>query len=295
MPLVREKLIYSIRTHQETNMLEMRTPGKEERITFLNQVFAHSRSFLFNIPSEEITFSKKTVERKNQAKMTKDEKERFTSVVDILIDAGTYGPHVAIHGDMSHRMHTGHHGEAGTQRFLPWHRAYLYHLEMMLLAFDPEIFIPYWDWTVDQSIPQWLENFTPTVIVDGEPRRVRRTPGLLWRTLPSLQETNRVLNETSYRPFTLALETGYPRERESSRMHNGVHNWVGGIMSNIQYSPTDVLFWLHHANCDRLWAQWQKDHTNEHPSLKGPDAVLDPWSLSEADTRDMNNLGYVYI
>jgi hypothetical protein len=121
---------------------------------------------------------KKIVERKNQAKMIKDEKESFTSVIDILIDTGMYGPHVAHHTDMSHRMHSGHLGEIVTQRFLPWYRAYLYLLEMMLLAFDPEIFIPYWDRTVDQSVPQWLENFTPIVIMNGEPRRVKRTPGL---------------------------------------------------------------------------------------------------------------------
>ena len=66
-------------------------------------------------------------------------------------------------------------------------------------------------------------------------------------------------------------------------------------MGDIQYSPTDVLFWLHHANCDRLWAHWQKDHPNEHPNLRGPDGIMDPWSLSESDTRDTTTLGYVYI
>lgn len=255
-------------------MPEFRIPSKDERATFLHQVSAHHRSFLFNVPSEEIAFTKKIVERKNQSKMTKDEKERFLSAIDILIDAGMYGPHVAHHTDMSHRMHSGGHGEAGTQRFLPWHRVYLYELEMMLLEYDPEIFIPYWDWTLDQSIPQWLEDFTPTVIVNGLPRRVRRTPGVRWPRLPSSEEKNRVMNERTYRSFTLALERGYPRERESSQMHNGVHGWVSGIMADIMYSPTDILFWLHHVNCDRLWTQWQKSNPNEHPSLIGPDAVL---------------------
>jgi tyrosinase len=78
------------------------------------------------------------------------------------------------------------------------------------------------------------------------------------------------MSERTYRAFTLALEGGHPGEMGSSRMHNGVHNWVVGITSDIQYSLTDVLFWLHHANCDRLWAQWQKDHPTEHPNLRGP-------------------------
>ena len=25
-------------------------------------------------------------------------------------------------------------------------------------------------------------------------------------------------------------------------------------------SPSDPLFWLHHATIDRLWAKWQKQH-----------------------------------
>ena len=67
-------------------------------------------------------------------------------------------------------------GPIGVQRFLPWHRVYLFELEQMLQVFDPEIFIPYWDWSVDRSIPYWLQNFTPTVIVDGLPRTVTRAP-----------------------------------------------------------------------------------------------------------------------
>ena len=31
-----------------------------------------------------------------------------------------------------------------------------------------------------------------------------------------------------------------------------MHNWVGGIMSDIMYSPCDPLFWLHHAFIDRV-------------------------------------------
>jgi hypothetical protein len=140
----------------------------------MHEIFANTRSFLFNVPTEEITYSKQLLERKNQAKMTQDERQRFTS-----------GTHVAIHGDMSHRMHSAHHGEPGTQQFLLWHRVCMYQLEAMLQAFDPGISIPYWDWAVDQNILQSLEGFTPTVTVNGEPRKVRRTPGLLWRSLPS--------------------------------------------------------------------------------------------------------------
>ncbi len=42
----------------------------------------------------------------------------------------------------------------------------------------------------------------------------------------------------------------------SSRMHNGVHEYVGGNM-RLGTSPDDPVFFLHHANVDRLWCKWQ--------------------------------------
>jgi tyrosinase len=56
------------------------------------------------------------------------------------------------------------------------------------------------------------------------------------------------------------------------------------------------LFWMHHANLDRLWWQWYNSSRRSHqnPSLMGMDAVVDPWSYTEPDTRDIAALGYTY-
>ncbi|WP_271078972.1 tyrosinase family protein [Aurantiacibacter sp. MUD61] len=37
--------------------------------------------------------------------------------------------------------------------------------------------------------------------------------------------------------------------------HNNVHNSIGGLMGEF-LSPIDPIFWLHHANVDRLWTVW---------------------------------------
>ena len=37
--------------------------------------------------------------------------------------------------------------------------------------------------------------------------------------------------------------------------HNPVHDIIGNWMADMQ-SPTDPIFWLHHANVDRLWVAW---------------------------------------
>ena len=54
-------------------------------------------------------------------------------------------------------------------------------------------------------------------------------------------------------------------------MHNRVHGWVGGLLGAttkgpkfgtmfLPSSPNDPVFFLHHANIDRLWAEWQGTH-----------------------------------
>jgi tyrosinase len=45
-------------------------------------------------------------------------------------------------------------------------------------------------------------------------------------------------------------------------LHNQVHLWVGQSMLPMT-SPNDPVFFLHHCNVDRIWAQWQA----QHPSL----------------------------
>jgi tyrosinase len=38
--------------------------------------------------------------------------------------------------------------------------------------------------------------------------------------------------------------------------HGGVHVAVGGWMSSFDTAARDPIFWLHHANIDRLWEAW---------------------------------------
>lgn len=49
---------------------------------------------------------------------------------------------------------------------------------------------------------------------------------------------------------------GWVSPTGGSRMHNGVHGYVGGNMW-LETSPDDPIFFLHHANIDRLWCKWQ--------------------------------------
>ena len=49
-----------------------------------------------------------------------------------------------------HQNHCQH----GWERFLPWHRVYLYEFEQALQDHCPDVTMPYWDWTMPQYKPE---------------------------------------------------------------------------------------------------------------------------------------------
>jgi tyrosinase len=52
-----------------------------------------------------------------------------------------------------HQNHCQH----GWERFLPWHRIYLYEFEQVLQDLCPGVTMPYWDWTMPQYLPECPE------------------------------------------------------------------------------------------------------------------------------------------
>jgi len=98
--------------------------------------------------------------------------------------------------------------------------------------------------------------------------------------------TPTAMAKTNYTDFSAAI----------NGIHGSVHIWCGGTMS-IFDSPADPVFWLHHANLDRLWWVWYNSAAGNHqnPPLMGPDAIMDPWSYTDADIRNINSLGYIYV
>jgi hypothetical protein len=53
-----------------------------------HEVMAHRRSFLLNFPGEDIETRYSIIERKNQSKMTNEEKARFLNGIQTLISNG---------------------------------------------------------------------------------------------------------------------------------------------------------------------------------------------------------------
>jgi len=221
------------------------------------------------------------------------------------------------------------------QRVLPWHRVCLLKFEEMLnnvmkreTGKDHNIALPYWDWEHDHKLPDFLNDLTPKMTVevyswtrDGNPATppsqmvpltVKRFPGVNARPLPTEIQVNDIRNEKSFKNFTILLENG---------PHGTVHNWVGGKnphpdptnpyddsgeMAILEVAPLDFCFWCHHANLDRIWAEWQKNLEEEgntssiYPKLDldglhATNARMDPWNdITEPQTRKVESLGYMY-
>jgi tyrosinase len=267
--------------------------------------------------------------RKNQKNLSLDEQLSLLTAWQNLNFTGPLGATVVEHSYSAHVLHSGQNPpDWGSWRFLPWHRLYLYYLELALQVSGgrgPNVSIPYWDWTVDQAIPDWLVKITQPVQGQSNnevtfPINVWRDPDGPGKTLPPPEDVAKLMQIKTYSEFTQCLEMGKGCAVGNalgfkSEMHNQVHNWVGGTMTSTSTAPADIIFWMHHANVDRIWSQWQNQHPTEYPNALGcktnPSAtcdpvtipghsgyawVLDPWTdKKEPDCRSIQNMGYSYV
>jgi tyrosinase len=67
-------------------------------------------------------------------------------------------------------------------------------------------------------------------------------------------------------PITNFRHGGGPFGTLENQPHNHVHVDIGGLMSDPDTAALDPIFWLHHANIDRLWEAW----LNTNPPHNNP-------------------------
>ena len=138
--------------------------------------------------------------------------------------------------------------------FFSWHRAYLFFFEAALKKAAQEsgiaipLELPYWNWyasgtmpaiftTGDQaSNPLWHDRVNTSVNAAALDRSFFAKKNLLPASRPAWAES-----------FSVPLEFN---------PHGAVHSVIGKEMGRILTSARDPIFWLHHANIDRLWTSW---------------------------------------
>lgn len=226
--------------------------------------------------------------RPNQRDLSSKQQKAFVAAVNSLhgtaVVAPAYRAFVQVHVEamsmtgMSFQVHTMPGLAVLGRNFLSWHRRFLWQFEQRLQAIDPHVAVPYWDWIADPVLPAFLSDpvllNTWSVVRSWDPTQ-----------LPVQADVDIATSRHTFSTFQRKLELG---------AHGDVHMAVGGTMSGIS-SPADPLFWLHHANIDRLWARWQTDH----PQAKTPrgNSMLQPpplFGVKVATQLDITALGYSY-
>jgi tyrosinase len=224
--------------------------------------------------------------------------------------------------------------------FLPWHRMYLHWFERMIRAalqgltdVPAEVksswALPYWNYDRGAETPTLPAPFREERTPDGnenplfvEERHPYINQGAALPTGPDgVTSPAGALREPSFteRPVsgrTAAFGgpvTGWhhfdeneaiPGELEQTP-HNLVHSLVGGrggLMNGLNTAPLDPIFWLHHANIDRLWEVWLAQEGRTNPadrewtglSFDFHDESGRPVKLTPAEVTETEGLGYTY-
>jgi tyrosinase len=143
--------------------------------------------------------------------------------------------------------------------FFAWHRGYLYYFEqqLRLVSGDQNLNVPYWDYYKHPTMPVEFTDPSPT-----NPLYMPRSGTNVYNALSMAPFAASVWN--FQRGTTNAFETLF-----ESAPHNPVHNLIGGEMANMT-SPRDPIFYLHHANCDRLLHAWALPEGKGIPDTSNP-------------------------
>ncbi len=159
-------------------------------------------------------------------------------------------------------IHGGGRCRHGSWEFLPWHRAYLYYFEEVIreVTGDESFALPYWDWAEHPRVP---EAFLEPPLDHDRAYEGRRTP---WESVTNDEYMDEFIMATRvFRSFA-GGPRGAPGLLEETP-HNYVHSYLGEPrdlsdfstvrdMGDTQRAGFDAIFYLHHANVDRLWVEW---------------------------------------
>jgi tyrosinase len=159
----------------------------------------------------------------------------------------------------------------GAPGFFTWHRAYLMAFENALRAVGCQVTLPYWNWSSGPTtgVPTACRNST----------YVNRGGATVANPLYSGPragggQTNRRadIDTTAFDDLATSAQAAMGEadfasfQSQISGVHGSVHIRTGGDMGGVPTAAYDPIFYLHHANVDRLWADWQTAHPGALPA-----------------------------
>ncbi|WP_299164773.1 tyrosinase family protein [uncultured Eudoraea sp.] len=204
--------------------------------------------------------------RKNYTEMTDSEKTALVNAFyalrngpDIVNDLAVFHRDFFSFGISPNRdIHNNLMDEPEDQIFFAWHRMQIFEMEQAMQEIDPNISIPYWDSSIDQSTTSslWDQNFMGSFDANWSLDRVLGSSNL---PSPAQVTALQAIPGSNWPPPTSGNIGfySYANNMERGSVHVGAHVWVEGAMRS-RSSPRDPIFYLHHGNVDRLWDEWEK-------------------------------------
>ena len=210
--------------------------------------------------------------RKNAQDLSDGERDRFVAAFGILNGQGTgrYTQFRDMH--VSDTLGESH----GNWGFLPWHRCYLLDLERELQSIDATVSLPYWQFgaaaakvlslafmgvpdvndrvqfTAGHPFRQWKAESQAGIVRGTGFPPANRPPGL--KTETATIALGGGVFTVFGKPFVDSLNAGIELDPHGyAHTSFGEGSWIYDPAT----APQDPMFFLLHANVDRLWAKWQ--------------------------------------
>jgi tyrosinase len=195
-----------------------------------------------------------------------------------VTDPTSYRFQANIHGTTDsastpQEMQSWNNCEHGSYYFTSWHRMYLYFFDRILRAAsgDPKLVLPYWNWTdpAQRTLPvafrQPANSSNPLYIAPpGRPSGIDAGTASLGA---GTVDYSVAFSSTAFDSpagsgasfggqIAAPMQFNGPHGEFESQPHDVVHVALGGLMGDPDTAAQDPIFWLHHANIDRMWNRW---------------------------------------
>jgi tyrosinase len=192
-------------------------------------------------------------------------------------DPTSWSYQAAMHGTHARSVQPLWNGcQHGTWFFLAWHRMFIYYFEQIVRAAvvqaggSADWSLPFWDYGAggqQATLPMGFRH--PTVNGGPNPLFVSQRASGLNAGLalsPTVASATRALRASRFvgashfgGGITGVAQFSNSTGQVENQPHNVVHDAVGGnggLMADPDAAAEDPIFWIHHANIDRLWFIW---------------------------------------
>jgi polyphenol oxidase len=216
--------------------------------------------------------------RKSVAELTADEVTRLRLAYQRLRDLTASDPTDPRGWMQQAHVHCWNCGGSSTDihgswTFFPWHRAYLYFHERILckLLNDDSFRLPYWSWddTNYRNLPAIYQPATVGSAANPLYDANRSSAAVSGASMPGsiFPAAQNPMNSANFAAFGGGPDAGGSVEFGP---HGAIHMWTGipddpyADMGNLLLAARDPIFYAHHCNIDRLWAEFNRRNPLAH-------------------------------